>query len=136
MTIVGFFYTKMEAIKKDGVKGKINIANNVNIIDVKEADVSFGTDAQKGVSFSFKFSSTYEPGAGSISFEGNVLYMDKKEEIKKLLAAWKKDKKIDKEMMRGVLNTILTKCNIQALIMSKDINLPPPIPLPKVESKQ
>ena len=32
-----------------------------------------------------------------------------------------------------LLNSILNKCNVQALILSQDINLPPPIPLPKVQ---
>lgn len=136
MTIVGFYFTKIEAVKKDGVKGKINIANNVSITDVKEAENNFGGETQKGVNFSFKFTSKYEPEAGAITLEGNVLYMENKDVIKKMLASWKKEKKIEKDLMKGILNTILTKSNIQALILSRDINLPPPIPLPKVETKQ
>ena len=136
MTIVGFYFTKIEAIKKDGVKGKINIANNVSITDVKENETSFGTETQKGITFTFKFTSKYSPEAGEINLEGTVLYMDTKENTKKILTSWKKEKKLDKEVMKSILNTILTKSNIQALILSKDINLPPPIPLPKVESKE
>lgn len=135
MTIVGFYFTKMEAVKREVVKGKINISNNVSITDVKENDNNFGSETQKGVTFVFKFTSKYEPQAGEISLEGNVLYMEAKDKIKKIVTGWKKDKKLDKEVMKAILNTILTKSNIQALIMSKDINLPPPIPLPKVESK-
>lgn len=136
MTIVGFYFTKIEAVKNEGVKGKINIANNVSITDVKEADNNFGGETQKGVNFLFKFTSKYEPEAGAINLEGNVLYMENKDVVKKLLAGWKKEKKLDKDLMKGILNTILTKSNIQALILSRDINLPPPIPLPKVETKQ
>ena len=55
---------------------------------------------------------------------------------KEILASWKKDKKVPKELMAGLLNTILTKCNIQALILSQEINLPAPIPLPKVQIAQ
>lgn len=134
--IVGFLFTKMHAEKKDGAKGKINIQNNVSITDVKEAEVSFGAGDQKGVKFDFLFTSKYTPEVGEITLTGNVLYMTKKEEAKKLAAGWKKDKKIDQTVMKTVLNTVLTKCNIQALILSKEISLPPPIPLPKVEQKQ
>jgi len=35
--------------------------------------------------------------------------------------------------MSEILNIILTRCNIQALILARDINLPSPIPLPKVK---
>jgi len=30
----------------------------------------------------------------------------------------------------------MSKCNIQALILSEQINLPPPIPLPKLQASQ
>jgi len=35
-----------------------------------------------------------------------------------------------------VINSILGRCNIQALIMSKELNMPPPIPMPKVAQQQ
>jgi hypothetical protein len=52
------------------------------------------------------------------------------------LDGWKKDKKLPKEIMPVILNTVLNKCNIQALILSEQINLPPPIPMPKLQSAQ
>lgn len=135
MTIVGFLFTKIQAEKKQGAKGKINISNNVTIKDVKEADTAFTSESQKGISFQFQFTSKYDQGVGEILLEGNVLYMGKKEEVKKIISAWKKEKKIEKDIMKDILNTLLTKCNIEALIISREIGLPPPIPLPKVEQK-
>ncbi len=32
-----------------------------------------------------------------------------------------------------MINHILARCTIQAMIMSKEMNLPPPIRLPKIE---
>ena len=136
MTIVGFLFTKMHAEKKEGTKGKINISNNVSVKDVKESETAFSSENQKTISFQFFFTSKYEPDVGEISLEGNVIYMGKKDEVKKIMASWKKDKKIDKDIMKNILNTILTKCNIEALILSREISLPPPIPLPKVEQKE
>ena len=52
------------------------------------------------------------------------------------MKGWKKNKAIPKEAMTAVINTALTKCNIQALILSQQVNLPPPIPLPKVGAKK
>jgi len=43
--------------------------------------------------------------------------------------------KVPKDIMSGVLNTVLTKCNIEALILSQKVNLPPPIPLPSVRQE-
>jgi len=131
--IVGFGFTKLSAEKNDAIKGKIDINNNVTIKDIKEDTISLGKDSQNIIKFIFEFTSKYEPAVGNILFEGELLYMEDPKKIKEILSSWKKDKKIQKELMGGLLNAILTKCNIQALILSQEINLPPPIPMPKVQ---
>ena len=134
--IVGFGFTKLSAERNEAAKGKIDINNNVTIKNVEEADISFGKNNQNVIKFLFEFTSKYEPNVGNILFEGELLYMDDAKKAKEILAGWKKDKKVPKELMAGLLNTILTKCNIQALILSQEINLPAPIPLPKVQIAQ
>ena len=132
--IVGFGFTKLSAEKGEIAKGKIDISNNVSIKDIKEDDFSLGKDKKQNVlRFIFEFTSKYEPNIGSILFEGELLYMEEPKKAKEILADWKKDKKLSKDLMAGLLNTILTKCNVQALILSQQVNLPPPIPLPKVQ---
>ena len=132
--IVGFGFTKLSAEKGEAGKGKIDINNNVSIKDVQEDNFSLGKDKQQNVlRFIFEFTSKYEPNIGNILFEGELLYMEESKKAKEILNDWKKNKKLPKEMMAGLLNTILTKCNVQALILSQQVNLPPPIPLPKVQ---
>ena len=132
--IVGFGFTKLSAEKGETAKGKIDINNNVSIKDIKEDDFSLGKDKKQNVlRFIFEFTSKYEPNVGNILFEGELLYMEEPKKAKEILADWKKDKKMPKELMAGLLNAILTKCNVQALIISQQVNLPPPIPLPKVQ---
>ena len=136
MTIVGFNFTKIEAEKKEMIKGKININNNVHINKVEEKDLSLGSQKQKVLTFNFEFTAKYDPNIGSIKFTGDVLFMDDIKKIKEILDGWKKNKKLPKEIMPSILNTVLNKCNIQALILSELINLPPPIPLPKLQAAQ
>src|SRR3989338_5494607 len=119
MTIVGFNFTKIEAEKKDLVKGKININNNVAIDKVEEKNFSLGSDKQKVLAFTFGFISKYNPDAGSIKITGDVLYMESSAKVKEILDGWKKDKSLPKEIMPTILNTVLNKCNIQALILSE-----------------
>ena len=135
MTIVGFSFTKINAERKKSIKGKININNNVTVKNVEEIDLSFGKD-QKGLKFSFEFIAKYDPEVGSINLNGEIIYMAKADEAKDALTKWKKEKKIAPGIMGKLLNTTLTKCNIQALILSNDLNLPAPIPLPKVGIKK
>ncbi|MEK6942796.1 MAG: hypothetical protein AABX00_01910 [Nanoarchaeota archaeon] len=134
--IVGFAFTKITAEKNESAKGKIDINNNVSIKDVVEDNLSLGKEKQTALKFTFEFVSKYEPNLGKIGIEGNLLYMTDAKKSKEILASWKKDKKVSQDIMAGLLNHVLTKCNIQALILSQDINLPPPIPLPKVHMQQ
>ena len=132
--IVGFGFTKLSAERKEAAKGKIDINNNVAIKDVQEDNLALGKDKSQNIlKFIFEFTSKYEPNVGSILFEGELLYMEEPKKAKEILNDWKKSKKLPKELMGGLLNTILTKCNVQALILSQQVNLPPPIPLPKVQ---
>ena len=133
MTIVGFNFTSINAEKNGAVKGKVNINNNVSIKDVEEKDLSLGPNKQQALRFIFEFISKYDPNVGSISLAGDVLFIEEAKKIKEILDGWKKNKKLPKEVTSRVLNTILGKCNVQALILSEQVNLPPPIPLPKVQ---
>lgn len=132
MAIVGFNFEKIVAEKNEPISGRINISNNVAIKNVGETDLSLGKASQKGVKFDFEFTSTYDPKIGNILLKGNVLFVDEAKKIKEILSAWKKNKNIPQDIMSNLMNTILNKCNIEALILSRDINLPAPVPLPKV----
>jgi len=136
MTVVSFNFTKIQAEKKEAGKGKINISNNITIENVEEKDLALGTQKQKVLNFGFKFTSTYGPDIGNIKLNGNVLYSEDAKKVKEILDGWKKDKKLPKDTMTKVLNVVLNKSNIQALILSEHVNLPPPIPLPKVQTEQ
>ncbi len=136
MSIIGFNFTKMHVERTGGAQGKINISNNVGIRDVKEARINLGGSDTAGISFEFAFKVTYEPGIGSIEFEGDVVAMEEKSKVEDILASWKDKKVVPQEMLKQVLDTVLNRCNVQAVVMSRDINLPIPIPMPKVNVKK
>jgi len=136
MTIVGFDFTKIDAEKKSPIKGKISINNNVAIKNVEEQNLNLGKEKQNAIKFQFEFISKYDPGIGSITLGGDLIYMGEPKKVKEILEGWKKDKKLPKDTSAGILNNVLTRCNVQALILSRDLNLPSPIPLPKVQLDQ
>ncbi len=136
MAVVGFNFTKIHAEKKTQIKGKINISNRVNLKGVEKADLSLGKDKQQGVKIMFNYISNYEPKIGNIELEGDLLFLSDEKGAKSIIDEWKKNKKLPQNVMGTVLNTVLTRCNVQALIISRDVNLPPSVPLPKVEIKQ
>ncbi len=130
MPIVGFNFTKIIGEKKDTIpKGKVNIANDVAIKDVEEANLG----KSKGVKLTYYFNSKYNPDLGKIELEGNVFFTEKEKIIKDMLSSWKKNKKISEDIMMNILDFLLVKCNTQSIILTKELNLPPPIPFPKVD---
>ncbi|MFT4303090.1 MAG: hypothetical protein ACMXYG_00860 [Candidatus Woesearchaeota archaeon] len=136
MTIVGFNFIKISAEKLAPVTGKVNINNNIMLSDVKEIDVNLGSKDNKGLRVEFNYICDYEPKIGKISLNGEVLIVEDQAKINDSLAQWKKNKTLDKELTHQVMTHILNKSTIQALIMSKDILLPAPIPLPKIQTNK
>jgi hypothetical protein len=131
MTIIGFDFTKMHIERRKVIKGKMNISNNVLVRNVEDVKMSFGP-GKVGLKFGFQFTTKYEPDVGDILIEGEILYLATEEEAKTIIAGWKKDKKIAKDVRLPLLNHVLAKSTIQAVILSKEMALPPPIILPHV----
>lgn len=135
MTIVGIQFDKIYLEKFAPARGKVSVNNNVVVKDVSKTELAFGSAKQEALRFDFEFKANYDPKIAEITLTGYLTYFDKKEKIVELVGEWKKEKKISKDVMGPILNSILSKCNIEALLFSREIGLPPPIPLPKVNLK-
>ena len=135
MTVIGFNFRKITAERSSAPSGNVNISNNVSLKSVEEATVPVGSKSQKALRFNYEFNTKYDPKFGSIVIEGDVLYMTSNDIVESTLKNWKKNKKIEKEMLTPILNTILTKCSVKGLLISQDLNLPSPMQLPRVTVK-
>ena len=133
MAVIGFSFNKLLAERTKPAKGKINISNNVIITDAEEGKMSLGS-GKKALKVGFKFTSKYEPKVAILEIEGDLVYMAEEKKADELLKQWKKEKKMPKEVMQDLINNVLTKCNVQAIVMSRDISIPTPFPMPKVET--
>jgi hypothetical protein len=135
MPIVGMQFSKIVVEKFAPVKGKVQVNNNVALKDVEKTDMIMGTSKQNALKFHFEFTAKYEPKIADITLTGFITFFEKPETVKEIADGWKKDKKIPKETMSNILNTVLARCNVEAMILSREVNLPPPIPLPKIQVK-
>jgi hypothetical protein len=135
MPVVGLQLSKIVVEKFGPVKGKVSVSNNVVLKDVEKTDLSIGATKQGALKFHFDFTANYEPKLGNITIIGFLTFFEKPEQVKEIAESWKKDKKIPKEVMSSVLNTVLSRCNVEAILFAREVNLPPPIPLPKVQIK-
>lgn len=129
MPIIGMSFRTVEAKRdKDSVSAEINVNSTPKITSVKEINVP--SLNKKALSLSFEFTSTYNPKVGEIKIGGEVLYLTDKN--KSVLAAWKKDKKLPDEMRIDVLNHLFRRCMIRVSTLADDLQLPPPLPMPRV----
>ncbi len=136
MAIISFGFHRMEAEKTPDFKGKVSINNNVTIKSVDKADLFLGKTKQEALRFGFEYGATYEPKLGKITLSGDFLYMEDSEKVTQILDKWKKDKKINAELFATLANGILSRCNVQALILSRDVGLPAPFEIPRVSMQK
>lgn len=132
MAIVGFNFLKISCEKKNPVTGQVKINYNVSIKEVLPGDMHLGQTVQKGLRFIFEFSTKYEVNVGELIINGELLWMDKEERVNDVLESWKNKKAIDPAVMQPIMNTVWSKSIIQAIILSKEVNLPAPIQMPKI----
>ena len=136
MSVIGMNFYKISAEIKEPLMGKINITNNITIKDVEKKKIVAGTMEQEALRFMFEFNTNYQredkTDAAVLVIAGDVIFSDDPKVLKKHHDQWKKEKKMPQDVMLHVLNVALTKCNIESLKLSQLFNLPPPIPLPKV----
>ena len=132
MNIVGFNFTKITAERKQAVLGNININNNITLKEVKEAKIGMAGD-RGALRVSFVFTSDYAPNFATLLLEGDVLVFVESKQTADIIKGWDKSKNLPPALAAGVMNHILDRCNIQALLLAKDLNLPSPVPLPKVQ---
>jgi len=133
MTIVGFNFSKLFAQQKKAAKGNLKIGTNVKVEDVQKTNLAIGKE-KATVKISFTYNVIYDPDIGGLELQGDVLFMQEEKLIDAVMDEWEKKKSLPKKISVGIVTQIMQKCTIQALVMTKDIGLPPPMPLPKVKS--
>jgi hypothetical protein len=136
MAIVGFNFMKISAERKHAKGGKVNIKPNIIIKDVAKTDLALGKNKENGLVFSFEYRFSYTPDIGEILMAGDVFYMKDSKKTKEILDKWKKDKKLEPDVASEVLKAAMQRCNVEAILLSREVNLPSPIRLPNLIVKK
>lgn len=131
MAIIGFNFTKMVAERKAAGQGEVNVQIGLNIKDVTEAKLNLPDKKQSGLKYSFEFTASYTPDLGSIVLTGDIVDIQDAKAVQAIIKEWEKNKKLDDEKLLAVYNTALGRCSVQAILLSKEMGLPSPIPLPR-----
>ena len=100
----------------------------ITSVKKEEVELAKGKDVLK---FSFEFNLNYMPDLAKIEFKGHVLILADPKETKDILEHWKKET-ISDNLKVAVYNVIWEKCNVKALELEEDFNLPHHMPLGRV----
>lgn len=131
ISIVGFEYTSFDAKKKSLVQGSIQIKNGISIVSVESANMSFINKESRVLKIGFKFIVNYGSFA-DINIGGSIFALFDKKSADAVEKKWKDSKHLDESILQIVLNQVMQKCSIEAISLSQKLNLPSPVPLPKV----
>lgn len=135
MPVIAINFNKMLVERKNPQAGKINISNSVNIDSISEVSINITNEKEPALRFGFTFKTEYQKDIAFVEINGEVLYVADKKVIDKVLKDWKEKKAIDENIKADVLNIVLARANIAALLITREFNLPSPIPLPRVEER-
>ena len=130
MPVVGMSINNIDAKKHAEVSVGVKVSNNTNLKDVKEQNLP-GFE-KKALLIEFEFSTQYlapkDKKVAEFIIGGHVLVVDDK--YKEIIESWKKNKKLPDDIGIQVVNVIFNKCSKKAIILSDDLQLPSPVPLP------
>lgn len=135
MAVLGLSFTKLSVERKKSLRGQVSVTSNTSITNIEKSKMNLDSKDQDAVKFAFEFVTQYTPDVANINVCGEVLWLDTKKKCKEILDAWKNKTKVEQKIMVPILNTILARSNIAALILSREMGLPVPLQLPRVEPK-
>ena len=99
----------------------IQIGTNINIISIEK-------EKQNTVKVPFVLSINYTPSIAQINLKGSAYVVGEQGEIEKML----KDHQQKKPPPPVIIQSIANFAFIESVLISRSLNIPPPIPLPKI----
>ncbi len=134
MPVIGMQITKIEAHRKNNPTPGFKVESTPTILAVEEKDLpAIGKDG-KALAISYNFSVEYKPDIASMKIFGEILFLEEGE--RKAMKMWAKSKTLPEEIMIEIYNTIFRKGLLKALVLSDDMQLPPPLQVPIVTPKR
>jgi hypothetical protein len=134
MNIINISFTGINANRQAAPRGNVSISNNVKVESVEETKLGAG-EARQAYKVMFSFKTQYIPNFAVIELKGEVLILDSSEEVSKMMAQWNKEKKLDVNAARTILNNIMNRCALEVILLSRELGLPSPIPLPSIKAE-
>ncbi len=133
MPIIGMKFDSMEA-KRENVpqKGEIKVNSTPRITSAKL--IALPSITKKVLALNFDFVTTYSPQIGEVKISGEILYVH--DDNQKILKQWQSKKTLPEQTNIEVLNHLFRQCLLKVANIADDLQLPPPLAIPRVAPKQ
>ena len=99
----------------------VQIATNLNVVGINKKDEDL-------LEVPFVFTINYSPAVAQISLKGKSHVTGKKDELEQILKDHKEKKHPPPIVMQSISNIVF----LESVILCRSLNIPPPIPLPKI----
>jgi len=99
----------------------VQIATNLNLVSVDKS-------REDSLEVPFVFVISYNPAVAQISVKGKAHVRGEKEELEKIYTAYGEKKAPPLIIVQTISNVVF----LESVLLSRTLNIPPPIPLPKV----
>lgn len=124
--MINFLGVRLDSVdakkEKEAPVGGVNI--NINVENI--------TTARNEIMIDFTYTVTYDE-VGYLKMKGVVFANGDEKETKELESKWKKDKIIDEKIAQPLLNLINYSSGINGVLVTRAINLAPPLIPPRIE---
>jgi hypothetical protein len=97
-------------------------------IDTSSTVTMISEENEKEANIEFRFTASYG-GMGVIKIEGMILFEG---EAGKIVEGWNKTGNMPDEVAQEVHSSIMRSCMPEAVMISRTLKLPPPIPIPPI----
>ena len=129
MKIISLTFSEVSAVRKSVPKAKMEVKNNLNIVDIIKEEVDLSP--KPALRFDFSYDVNFEPGIAKITLKGSVVAIDENNESQEILKAWKK-KQFTDPIKLPMFNLILSKCNLRSIELEDQLGIPFHIPFPQI----
>ncbi len=136
MAIVGFNFSKIDVERSKIPLESYSVKRDISVKNIRNKEIGLGKDQaafEADFSYTLFYLNDKNKDIGKIILSGSFVFLGEPKLINETISIYKKDKSINKKIISSLYNYTFQKCTMQSLLLSKEINLPPPLNLPKLK---
>lgn len=99
----------------------IQISTNINVVGMEKKQ-------DESLEVPFVLSIIYNPSIAQLSLKGNAYVVGEKDDVDKVLKDYEQKKPPAPIIVQSISNVVF----IESVLISRSLNIPPPIPLPQI----